>query len=361
MTVVKAFFFVSAVGLAIIFSTQIYSKHPASNQAHVIPVAGDVEGVHDPSIIKEGNIWYLFGTATEAKRDGELPVRCSKDLHQWTRCGYVLPGIPQWIQKECPEAKELWAPDISYFDGRYHLYYAFSAQGKNSGIALLSNHTLDAKSSQFRWVDQGLVLRSNANDDFNSIDPNLVLDPQGQAWLVFGSFWSGIKMRKVDRKTGKLSTKDTRVYSLANRTRPDSFTPAPPGLAPAWQAVEAPFIVHHADYYYLFVSFDLCCSGTESTYRTMVGRSRIVTGPYIDKLGKLMMEGGGSQLLAGDSRWVGPGGESVLTQNDEDIIVFHAYDATTGRPFLQISTLAWNDGWPSAALEADQKPAISQP
>jgi arabinan endo-1,5-alpha-L-arabinosidase len=85
----------------------------------------------------------------------------------------------------------------------------------------------------------------------------------------------------------------------------------------------------------------------------MVGRSRIVTGPYIDKLGKSMMEGGGSQLLVGNSRWVGPGGESVLMHhdNDEDIIVFHAYDAATGRPFLQISTLAWDDGWPSAVIE----------
>ena len=162
-------------------------------------------------------------------------------------------------------------------------------------------------------------------------------------------------MRKLDRKTGKLSTEDTRVYSLASRKSPDSFVPAPPGLAPAWQAIEAPFVVHHAGYYYLFVSFDLCCSGTESTYRTMVGRSRIVTGPYIDKLGKLMMEGGRSQLLAGNSRWVGPGGESVLMQNDEDIIVFHAYDATTGRPFLQISTLAWNDGWPSAVIETKSR------
>ena len=157
-----------------------------------------------------------------SKRDGELPVRCSQDLHHWSRCGYVLPGIPQWIQKESPETKELWAPDISYFDGQYHLYYAFSAFGKNtSGIALLTNKTLDPKDPQFHWVDQGLVLQSNVGDDFNAIDPNLILDESGQAWLAFGSFWSGIKMRKLDRKTGKLSTEDTRLYSLASRERPD--------------------------------------------------------------------------------------------------------------------------------------------
>jgi arabinan endo-1,5-alpha-L-arabinosidase len=160
-------------------------------------------------------------------------------------------------------------------------------------------------------------------------------------------------MRKLDRKTGKLATEDTRLYSLASRKRPDNASPAPPGLPPNWQAIEAPFIVHHAGYYYLFVSFDLCCRGTKSTYKTMVGRSRSVTGPYVDKKGTSMLEGGGSPILVGNSRWLGPGGESVLMQKDEDIIVFHAYDAASGHPFLQISTLNWNDEWPSAALEGN--------
>jgi arabinan endo-1,5-alpha-L-arabinosidase len=347
-----------AVGFAFItmlaarFSTPaVYAQQPGPAMPQVIGVTGDVEGTHDPSIIKDGNIWYVFGTATEKMRDGELPVRCSQDLHHWSRCGYVLPVIPLWIQKDSPETKELWAPDISYFDGQYHLYYAFSAFGKNtSGIALLTNKTLDPKDPQFHWVDQGLVLQSNVGDDFNAIDPNLVLDESGQAWLAFGSFWSGIKMRKLDRKTGKLSTEDTRLYSLASRARPDNAPPAPPGLPPNWEAIEAPFIVQHGNYYYLFVSFDLCCRGTKSTYKTMVGRSRSVTGPYLDKNGKSMLEGGGSPLLVGNSRWLGPGGESILMQQDQDIIVFHAYDSATGRPSLQISTLTWNDGWPSTAL-----------
>jgi len=212
---------------------------------------------------------------------------------------------------------------------------------------------LDPKSPQFRWVDQGLVLRSTAEDDFNAIDPNLVLDGTGQAWLAFGSFWGGIKMRKLDRRTGKLSIEDTRLYSLASRERPDNPVSAPPGLPPDWQAIEAPFIVHHGDYYYLFVSFDLCCRGTKSNYRTMVGRSLNVTGPYVDERGKAMMEGGGSPLLLGNSKWIGPGGESVRMGEDEDIIVYHAYDARTGVPSLQISTLTWTDGWPHAALDGD--------
>jgi arabinan endo-1,5-alpha-L-arabinosidase len=350
-----AVLFVHITMLAAMFSIPaVYAQPLAPTVPQVIGVTGDVEGVHDPSIIKDGSSWYLFGTATGPKRGGELPVRCSQDLHHWSRCGYVLPGIPQWIQNESPETKELWAPDISYVDGQYHLYYAFSAFGKNtSGIALLTNKTLDPKDSQFHWVDQGLVLQSKVGDDFNAIDPNLILDESGQAWLAFGSFWNGIKMRKLDCRTGKVSAEDTSLYSLASRKRPDNSPPAPPGLPPDWQAIEAPFIVQHGDYYYLFVSFDLCCRGTKSTYKTMVGRSPSVTGPYLDKSGKPMLEGGGSPLLTGNKRWLGPGGESILRQKDGDIIVFHAYDATTGHPFLQISTLAWNDGWPSAMLDGN--------
>ena len=189
-------------------------------------------------------------------------------------------------------------------------------------------------------------------DDFNAIDPNYVTDAKGHAWLAFGSFWTGIKMRRLAEKTGMLSTVDTKTYSLATRKRPENPGPTQPNLPPDWEAVEAPFIVHHGGYYYLFVSWDLCCRGAKSTYRTMVGRSKNVTGPYVDDQGVPMMEGGGTPLLQANDRWAGPGGESVLQQpGGHDIIVFHAYDAHNGRRALQISTLTWQGGWPHAALE----------
>jgi arabinan endo-1,5-alpha-L-arabinosidase len=325
--------------------------------SRVLPTSGDTEFVHDPAIIREGATWYLFSTGNGPGRKGEIPIRCSQDLHQWKRCGQVFAEIPDWIKKESPETKELWAPDLSFFNGEYHLYYAFSVFGKNtSGIALLTNKTLDPSRPDFHWVDRGLVLRSQVEDDFNAIDPNLILDEKGQPWLAFGSFWGGIKMRRIDAQTGLLAPEDTKLYSLALRVHPVNPPPNPPGLPGNWQAIEAPFIVHHTDahqgdFYYLFVSFDLCCRGVKSTYKTMVGRSRSVTGPYMDANGKPLLEGGGTPLLLGNSRWFGPGGESVLQQKDADIIVFHAYDGTTGHAFLQISTIAWIDGWPKVALE----------
>jgi arabinan endo-1,5-alpha-L-arabinosidase len=163
-------------------------------------------------------------------------------------------------------------------------------------------------------------------------------------------------MKALDASTGMLSAKDHTLYSLASRPRPahpveQKFDPEHPTLPPDWQAIEAPFVVRHGGFYYLFVSFDLCCRGTKSTYRTMVGRSRSVTGPYVDKDGRPMMEGGGSQLLGANKRWLGPGGESILLQpGGTDLIVFHAYDAQTGRPSMQISSLVWRDGWPAAVL-----------
>jgi arabinan endo-1,5-alpha-L-arabinosidase len=328
----------------------------AAQAPRVYKLQGDYASTHDPSIAKDGATYYVFATG-KAREGGQFPLRCSEDLENWRMCGHVFDAVPQWVQQRSPGTKELWAPDISFEHGEYRLYYAYSLFGVNtSGIGLATNKTLDPKSPNYKWEDHGLVLESKASDDFNAIDPNYIEDAQHHAWLSFGSFWGGIKMRALDAKTGMLSSSDTKLYSLASRAKPEhpaaqKFDPEHPTLPPDWQAIEAPFIVAHGGYYYLFVSFDLCCRGTRSTYKTMVGRSKSVTGPYVDKTGTPMLQGGGTLLLGPNKRWLGPGGESVLHQTDgTDLIVFHAYDATTGRPALQISTLGWKDGWPVAAL-----------
>ena len=365
----------------------------AAETPQALELSGDIAGTHDPSIGFDHGTYYVFATGAAypsrplgasalpgnaassgqpgvsappgAATDsgvarpapiGQFPIRCSPDLHQWTRCGHVFDTVPTWIHDISPQTKDLWAPDISYFDRLYHLYYSFSVFGKNtSGIALATNETLDSTSPRSKWVDRGLVLRSTEQEDFNAIDPNLILDEKGEAWLAFGSFWTGIKMRHLDRKTGLLSAKDTRQYSLAARAKTASVTPRNPDLPPGTEAIEAPFILRHGDFYYLFVSWDLCCRGLKSTYRTTVGRSKNVTGPYADRDGKPMLEGGGSPLLSANGKWLGPGGGSLLHTADKDILVFHAYSAENGRPALHISTVGWEDGWPSARLDEDVK------
>ena len=207
-----------------------------------------------------------------------------------------------------------------------------------SSIGLATNETLNPESEKYRWVDQGKVIGSNVSDDWNAIDPDVVLDEQGQPWLAFGSFWGGIKLRKLDQATGKLSPQDQTLYSLASRAKVSGG----PG------AVEAPNIIRKNDYYYLFVSFDFCCRGKDSTYNIRVGRAQRLTGPYIDRSGKPMLEGGGTLVLAGSGRWAGPGHCAVLQEKQGDRLVYHAYDTEwRGVSTLRIANLHWDsEGWP---------------
>jgi arabinan endo-1,5-alpha-L-arabinosidase len=305
----------------------------------VLQLTGDVEGVHDPAIARDGDTYYVFCTGGGRGGQGVIPIRTSKDLHSWSLAGYALDKLPEWATTEIPRGRGAWAPDISFYNGKYHLYYAVSSFGsRDSAIGLATNQTLDLKSPKYKWVDQGMVLRSHQDkDDWNAIDPNLFIEDKDHVWLNWGSFWGGIKMRRIDAATGKLSTKDTELYSLCSRER----------AQPVGGSVEAPFIVRHGDYFYLFVSFDRCCRGVNSTYNVVVGRSRKVTGPYLDKEGRPMTEGGGTLVIASTSaNWKGPGHQAILQVAAGDYLIFHAYHGTTGRPHLQISTMIWEDGWP---------------
>ena len=297
---------------------------------------GDIRQVHDPSIIKDGDTFYVFST-----RAG-IAIRCSKDLVHWRLCGDVFAHLPEWAVKDVPGLRGLWAPDVSYFNGKFYLYYSVSTFGSNrSSIGVATNQTLDPASEKYRWVDGGKVISSNTTDDWNAIDPNVVFDEQDQPWLAFGSFWGGIKLRKLERTTGLLSATDQTLYSLAGRPR----TASQPG------AIEAPYIIRKNNYYYLFVSFDFCCRGKDSTYNIRVGRARRVTGPYIDRGGKPMMEGGGTLVIAGAGRWAGTGHCSIVQGKDGDRLVYHAYDTEwRGVSTLRISLIRWDaEGWPTIA------------
>jgi len=299
-----------------------------------LELTGSLKQVHDPVIIKAEDAYYLFSTGNG------IAVRRSTDLLEWktTFPPNVFTRVPAWALEMVPGAASMWAPDISYFNDKYHLYYSVSTFGSNrSVIGLVTNVTLDRESDDFEWVDHGLVVESNLDGDYNAIDPNLIIDTDGVPWLSFGSFWSGIKMLRLDYATGMPSDEDTTLYPLARRFVESG-------------SVEAPFIIHRGDFYYLFVSFDFCCRGTDSTYRVMVGRSESVTGPYVDRQGIAMLEGGGTQVTFPTDRWRGPGHNAILHDDGIDYIVHHAYDAESqGVPTLRIQPLEWDDeGWPSA-------------
>lgn len=297
-------------------------------QEHLEPT-GSIQGVHDPVIMEEDGRFYLFGTGSG------IPIRCSDDLIVWRGCSAVFFGLPTWIREAVPTVTGLWAPDISFYNGRYQVYYSASSFGDNqSAIGLATNATLSPDSPDYAWQDEGLVIQSQRSDDWNAIDPNFVLDGEGQPWLTFGSFWSGIKLVRLDPETRKLSADDTTLYGIASRRLGST-------------AVEAPFIIYREPYYYLFVSFDQCCEGVNSTYNIRVGRSREIIGPYLDASDVPMLEGGGTLVLGSGERWQGPGHNAVINHESQDILVYHAYDTEAGGASkLRLAYIFWESGWP---------------
>lgn len=299
-------------------------------------------GVHDPSIIKQGDYYYFFSTG-DAGSNNELPIQRSRDLVNWEVVGAVWNTVPQWLVDEIGRyPDDLWAPDVSFYagnpgtpdDDEYRVYYAISIFGTNrSVIALATNKTLDPASPNYRWVDEGAVIRSTSSDFWNAIDPNLVITPSGEYWLAFGSFWGGLKMRRIDPATGKLSASDTTLYDLSSR--------------PNW-AVEGPSVIYRNGYYYLFVSFDYCCRGADSNYRTMVGRATQVTGPYVDQAGVPMTAEGGTEVLKGYDRYRGTGHGYAFWDGANAYFAHHYYDSLEGgRPRLQVRPLTWDaQSWP---------------
>ncbi|MDT0530235.1 family 43 glycosylhydrolase [Micromonospora sp. DSM 115977] len=282
-------------------------------------VTGDI-GVHDPTVVRRPDGGYLV-----AHTGNDVALKTSTDRVTFRNAGSVFPGGAPWTSTYTGGARNLWAPDLSYRDGRYHLYYSASTFGSNRSAIFLATSTTGASGS---WTNEGLVVESRTTDAFNAIDPNLVVDDQGRWWLSFGSFWSGIKLIQIDPATGRRL--GTAMHSLA------TYGPG----------IEAPVIVKRGAWYYLYVSFDRCCQGASSTYRVMVGRAAVPTGPFVDRAGRDMLSGGGTQVLASHGGIHGPGHQAVLVDTDGDHLFYHYY-ADNGASLLGVNRIGYDAaGWP---------------
>ncbi|MDX3784012.1 arabinan endo-1,5-alpha-L-arabinosidase [Streptomyces europaeiscabiei] len=301
---------------------------PSSASAY--PNPGTVTGsvvVHDPTMIRTSAGQYLLYAT-----GGGISNRTSTNRTAFSGGADAFSGRPSWWRgySSVPEA---WAPDISYHGGKYLMYYSVSSFGSQNSAVGLATSTTGRPGS---WTDQGIVYTSSSSNDYNAIDPNLFVNDDGKWWLSFGSWWSGIKMIQINPSTGKPLSSNTTRYSLASR---------PTGS----KAVEAPYIVKRNGYYYLFASYDTCCAGTSSTYKVKVGRATGITGPYYDRNGVAMMNNGGTPVLESHGRYIGPGGQSIMSDTSGDLIVYHYYDGqANGTPKLGINLLDWRSGWPVA-------------
>src|SRR5579884_2035118 len=269
--------------------------------------------IHDPSTIAQCNgRFYTYGTG------GSSLV--SDDGWTWRR-GAALPrrGL---------------APDVIHIGDRWYVYIAanIGAQPK-AAINMIWNKTLDPASPDYKWEEGGVVASSDGIEDSNAIDPGVLLDPTTQRlWLVYGSYFGYIRLVELDPKTGKrLHPNDTPVNIAINS--------------------EASVMIYHDGWYYLLVTHGSCCRGADSGYNIRVGRSRKVTGPFLDHEGIDMIQGGGKLLIGSGGRVIGPGHFGLLDLGDGVQKFSMHWEADLdrgGASVLDIRPLLWKDGWPVA-------------
>ncbi len=285
-------------------------------------------GIHDPStVIKCDGNYYVFGTGRG------ISVLTSSNGFDWQRGGRVFDRIPDSVKSFVPknDGQSVWAPDITRLKDGYCLYYAISSWGQFvSAVGLMTSPTLNTNDPSYKWTDRGMVVHSVEGENLNAIDPGVCKAPDGTLWICYGSYHGNIEMVQLNSKTGLRINPRSKVWVIASES-------------------EASDIICHDGYFYLFVNHGSCCQGANSTYNIRVGRSKKITGPYLDRYGENMVDGGGTLFLAAEGRDIGPGHFGLLVDDGVEKFSCH-YEAElgrNGRSILDIRPLLWTpDGWP---------------
>jgi arabinan endo-1,5-alpha-L-arabinosidase len=336
-------------------NTQV-SPYPAPRA-----VAGNGIYVHDPFMLRDtsGKYW-LYGshqtvaTSTDGTNFTMYTSCTSAQMGGYApNCPSIGPDFSSWGGLQTPKGwnnganTDIWAPSMLVSNGTYYQYYSIPYLPSTGAEAVIGVATSTSPAGP--WTDKGFVTKSWTSTSTqpasgfwatsdNAIDPAPFKDASGNWWMAWGSWTDGTHLMQLDPSTGLQSKTNTTVYTLAQRGNPSA-------------GEEGPFIYYYNGYYYYFAPINLCCNGTTSTYRTIVGRSTSVTGPYVDRGGVALTAGGGTILLSTHGNIIGPGGGSVFTDagnNNAPTYVYHYYDGNDGgRAKLGINTLGFtSDGWP---------------
>ena len=287
--------------------------------------------MHDPStVIEAGGRFYVYATGNG------LPAFQSEDGWTWRRTGPVMQAVPGG--KPGPDViarggNNTWAPDVIRSGDKYFLYYSAPGTQPKAAVGLLVGRTLDPASPDYRWEDAGPVVWSDGVEDSNAIDPGVMRDPtNGTMWLTYGSYFGYIRLVELDPKTGKRKHPEAKPFNIAINS-------------------EASIMIVHDGWYYLLVTHGSCCAGANSSYNIRMGRSRRVTGPFLDNMGIDMLQGGGKLFAGSGGRHIGPGHFGLLDLGDGVQKFSCHYEADLDRggiSVLDIRPLLWRDGWPVA-------------
>jgi arabinan endo-1,5-alpha-L-arabinosidase len=287
--------------------------------------------MHDPSTVIQANgRFYVYATGNG------LPAFASEDGWTWHRTGSVMQAVPGGRPGPDVIARggnNTWAPDIIRSGDKYFLYYAAPGPQPKSAIGLLVGRTLDPGSPDYTWEDAGPVVWSDGVEDSNAIDPGVLRDPtNGTMWLTYGSYFGYIRLVELDPKTGKRLHPEAKPVNIAINS-------------------EASVMIFHEGWYYLLVTHGSCCAGGNSSYNIRAGRSRKVTGPFVDNVGVDMLQGGGKLFAGSSGRHIGVGHFGLLDLGDGVQKFSCHYESDLDRggiSVLDIRPLLWRDGWPVA-------------
>ncbi|GAE33957.1 arabinan endo-1,5-alpha-L-arabinosidase [Halalkalibacter akibai] len=305
---------------------------------------------HDGEIIKVDDSYYVFSTDYMVGADPTpgIMVRKSTDLVHWEFVGRVFESVPEEVSEHTNGATIFWAPDVVEMNNKFYLYYSVSEFGtKNSFIGLATSDSIEGP-----WVDRGEVFKTSVQDDYavNAIDPGIVFDRNDQPWMVFGSYQGGIFITELDRETGKLMNPGDQGTMVANKG------------SDLHQPLEGPAIMYNneLDYFYLTLSY----GWLEDTYNVRIGRSKEITGPYLDYNGNDLVDIAtrtgspdvGTKIIGpygfenGDD-WQGTGHNGLLKDGDDYFIIHNArVERNKFWSHLHVRKLFWTeDGWPIAS------------
>lgn len=339
------------VSLIYLFSTSCFFESEDQNYIRI----------HDPTTIRKFGEYYMVYSTTGGGDDTGIKTRyLALGSARWEAGPDVLDGNyrPQWLKELYPDNLEkFWAPDLPFTDQMVIYYSTWSFSGQD-GVASIGRATGTGELPNIKWVDDGKPVVSTDKYTYDNggpcaIDPAVFEDYEERLWLCFGSHgldgspgYGGIWIVELDPETGHIFSDVDPVWSPDNL----AYTHLANYCDKKYTEnnIEAPFIYKHNKYYYLFVNWDRCCNGVDSDYRILVGRSKFPAGPYFDKSGKNMFDGGGSLLLSSKGRFIGPGHAGLFKdQEGKFCFSFHYYDAEyKGKAKLATRELVWQDDWP---------------